>query len=155
MFLRFSYTAFIGILLAAFIGVGIATFYAGPKPPEYPSPVKVARVNQEPTEEEIKQQEETNQQFKLFSEKSKEYSRNVSIIAVIFALVVLVASLTLAGNIYVISDGLLLGGILTLIYSIVRGFGTEDNMYRFIVISVGLAVSLALGYLKMVRHKSD
>ena len=54
-------------------------------------------------------------------------------------------------SILFIADGLLLGGVLTLLYSVIRGFGTEDNMFRFVVVSVGFAISLFLGYVKFIQ----
>jgi len=62
-----------------------------------------------------------------------------------------IASLTFFKKILIIADGLLLGGLLTLIYSVMRGFGTEDNILRFIVVTVGLIISLFLGYVKFIR----
>jgi hypothetical protein len=42
---------------------------------------------------------------------------------------------------------------LTLIYSVIQGFGTEDNMFRFLVVSAGLFISLVLGYIKFIKPK--
>lgn len=168
MFLRFAYTVFIGVLLATFIGVGISAFYQqavsaltssaykAPKYPEPPVEVKYARPIPEsgeasPSSETIQKLEAQEQKYKEFNEQNQAYQRNISMIALSFAIVVLVLSLTLLKNIYVISDSFLLGGILTLIYSIVRGFGADDSMYRFAVTGVGLLAALILGYLKMVR----
>jgi hypothetical protein len=55
-------------------------------------------------------------------------------------------------KIMVIADGVLLGGVLTLTYSIVRGFNTNDDIYRFLVVGAGLAAAMILGYLKFVKN---
>ncbi len=91
--------------------------------------------------------------MKTYFQASQLYNRNVSIISVTAAVIILVASLTLFKRILLIADGLLLGGVLTLIYSIIRGFGTEDNMFRFIVVLIGLITALILGYIKFIRKK--
>jgi hypothetical protein len=43
------------------------------------------------------------------------------------------------------------GGILTFGYSVVRGFGADDNTFRFIIVSVGLVIALGLGYIRFAR----
>lgn len=153
MFIRIAYTVFIGILLALFIGVGISAFYSGPKPPETPAAMKYPRtIESTPSAEMIELQEQQDQKFQQFEKDNQSYSRNVSIVALIFAVAILGIALTIIKN--VMSDGFLLGGVLTLIYSIIRGFGADDNMYRFAVTGIGLAIALALGYLKIVKPSS-
>jgi hypothetical protein len=51
----------------------------------------------------------------------------------------------------VIADGLLLGGVFTLLYSIARSFGGEDPRYTFMVTSAGLIVTMLVGYVKFIR----
>ena len=68
-----------------------------------------------------------------------------------FAILYLLVGLLLAKRLAIISDGLLLGGVLTLIYSIIRGFGANDDIFRFLVVSVSLLLALGLGYTKFVR----
>jgi hypothetical protein len=53
----------------------------------------------------------------------------------------------------VISDGVMLGGLFTLLYSLGRGFASQDSKYSFISITVGLMVVLYLGYHRFVRPK--
>ena len=100
------------------------------------------------------QAEEFNKVEKQFMKSSQVYNRNVSIIAIVGSVILVVASLTLFKALPVIADGLLLGGVLTLLYSVIRGFETEGNMFRFIVVSIGLFISLALGYVKFIKPVS-
>lgn len=155
MILRFVYTIFIGVLIATFVGVGIAAFYESPKFPEPPASLKLAEMIgcKDPTviPNLKKDQEEHDKQFKAFEEKMEVYNRNVSIASLIAAILILVISLTFFRKILLIADGLLLGGVLTLIYSIARGFGSGDNKFRFIVVTFGLAISLILGYIKFIK----
>ena len=97
------------------------------------------------------QAEQFDQTEKDFQVKSQIYNRNVSTIALAASILIVIASLTLFRTILLIADGLLLGGVLTLLYSVMRGFGAEDNMFRFVVVSIGLFISLFLGYVKFIK----
>ncbi len=55
-----------------------------------------------------------------------------------------------AKNVTIMGDSLLLGGVFTLGYSIIRGFGT-DNTFRFLLVATGLIVAMIIGYLKFIR----
>lgn len=154
MTIKLLYTLLIGIFVAVFIGVGIAAFYPALKYPEAPTSMKYGFTEPEKDGEisaEYKaEMEKYDQEQKDFQIKSQTYNRNVSIVALVFSIVIVVISLTLFKKIYLIADGLLLGGVLTLLYSVIRGFGSDDNMFRFIVVSVGLIISLFLGYVKFI-----
>lgn len=154
MTLKLLYTLLIGIFVAVFIGVGIAAFYPQLKYPEQPTSMKYGFPQPEKdveTPEETKAEiEKYEQEQKDFQIKSQTYNRNVSILALVFSIIIVIISLTLFKKIYLIADGLLLGGVLTLLYSVIRGFGTDDNMFRFIVVTVGLIISLFLGYVKFI-----
>jgi len=151
--IKIIYTIFIGVLLATFVGVGIAAFYPEPKYPEYPPELNY-RFGKEPTQQESAQMYEEQQQYdktlKEYQEETNVYNRNVSIIALSASILILIVSLTFVKNILLIADGLMIGGILTLIYSIVRGFSTQDHMFRFFVVTIGLITALVLGYIKFI-----
>lgn len=154
MLLRYVYILFVGLLVATFVGVGIAAFYKGPTPPDYSTyPYKSAPSASESAEIE-REQAEQDREFKEFTKLDQNYNKNVSMIALAAAIIILVLSLTLVKQIQLISDGLLLGGVLTLLYSIVRGFSSNDDIFRFLVVSAGLIAALFIGYLKFVRAQS-
>ena len=136
------------------VGVGIAAFYPEPKPPESPSALKIPReggLNQ-PVFNELKgEQEEFDRLEKAFEQNLETYNRNVSIIAIVASIITLVVSLTLFGKLLLIADGLLLGGVLTLLYSIIRGFGSGNNKFQFIIVSLSFTVALILGYIKLAK----
>lgn len=154
MLIKYVYIVFVGILLAAFVGVGIAAFYKGPKYPETPIELRFPENKpQEATSEAyVQKQLEFDKKSEVFQKQNADYSRNVSIIALLAAVIMLVLSLTLFKQILVIADGLLLGGVLTLAYSVIRGFGSNDDMVRFLVVSASLLVALSLGYIKFVKN---
>lgn len=146
--LRFVYTFFIGLMLALFVGLGISTFYEGPSQPEYPTSIEGKAV---PTDEETERINQFNRDMSEYSKAQQEYSRNVSIIALIFAVALLAASLALERFNKVIANGALLGGLFTLLYSIIRGLISQDTKMTFIAVAIGLVVVLYLGY----RHFAD
>lgn len=154
MILKIIYTVFIGVLFAILVGVGIEAFYPSPKEPEYPSALKIPREGglSEPVFLEMKKEQENyDHKFKIFQDELKVYNRNVSIVTVIFAILTLAVSLTFFKKILIIADGVLLGGVLTLLYSIGRGFNSGDDKFRFGVVLVGFVVALVLGYIKFIK----
>lgn len=158
MLIKYVYIVFLGLILATFVGVGIAAFYKGPTYPETPAALKYATPYTDtktgtPSAEYIKQQEAFDAKSKIYQEQEATYNRNVSMISLGFALLMLVVSLVFFKKIMVIADGLLLGGVLTLAYSIVRGFNTNDDIFRFLVVGAGLIVAMVLGYLKFVSPR--
>jgi len=158
MLIKYVYIVFLGLILATFVGVGIAAFYKGPQYPETPATLKYPRYPEvstgTPSAEYIKEQEAFDEQSKEFQDQNNAYSRNVSMIALGFAVVMLVVSLVFLKNLPVIADGVLLGGVLTLAYSIIRGFNSNDDIYRFLVLGVGLITAMVLGYLKFVAPQN-
>lgn len=159
MLIKYVYIVFLGLILATFVGVGIAAFYKGPTYPETPATLKYERPYTDfqtgtPSAEYIKEQEAFDAQSKAFQKQNDTYNRNVSMLSLGFALAMLVISLAFFKKIMVIADGLLLGGVLTLAYSIVRGFNTNDDIFRFLVVGAGLIVAMVLGYLKFVAPQS-
>ncbi len=153
--IKYIYTFFLGLLLATFVGVGISTFYPSPKEPTMPDSYMRAIDSKELTAEQKQAEETYLSEQKTFQTTFSTYNRNVSLIALVFSLVALVIALGFAHTLPVITDGLLLGGVFTLLYSIGRGLASEDPQFRFIVTTVGLIIALVLGYLKFIRAKTE
>ena len=147
--IRYLYTFFVALFLAAFVGIGIAVFYPEPKAPEAP----MIYGKEEPTAQDQAAEEAFNVQQKAYEQKLWVYNRNVSLIVMGVAVLILVISLTLTSQLGVLADGILLGGIFTLLYGIGRGMFTDDNRYRFLVAAIGLAITLGLGYMKFTRRQ--
>ncbi len=159
MIIKLIYTLFIGVLFAALIGFGIAAFYLTPKEPEYPIDLKIARPEEKVNEAifyQLKtQQEKYDQEMKVYTGKMGTYNRNVALIAIIASIITLVVSLTLFRKILLIADGLLLGGVLTLGYSIIRSITTGDDKFRFIIVTIGFVIALVLGYVKFIKERPE
>ena len=129
--LQALYSIFLGVLLALFVGVGISTFYPGPESPEFSAPMY--GPSKEVAEEERLEQARYETEWKEFEEESEAYSRNVSIISLVSAVLFIVTGILLEKRIKMLASGVLLGGIFTLLYSIGRGFAADDSRYVFVV----------------------
>jgi hypothetical protein len=147
--IKYIYALFLGILLATFIGVGISTFYPGPDRPDYNEPV--ASTTEASCLEQQTQQKEQNEQYQAYEDKLSVYNRNASLMNLAGALIALIIALGFASKLAIISDGLLLGGVFSLLYSTILGLSTGDAKFRFIVATVGLLVAIFLGYWKFLR----
>lgn len=156
MVIKLVYTIFLALLIALFVGLGIDTFYPSPEPPEYPTrleTVKMDCLNCIQSAEDKAAWEEFNQAQDKYQEESKVYNRNASIIALAAAIIILVLSLTLLSKIKMIADGILLGGVFTTAYGIIRGLMSDSSRFRFFIVAVGILIAIVLGYLKFIRPK--
>jgi len=165
--LQIIFSIFLGIMVMAFIGVGVYTFYPTPDP-----------VGQEELQELYRQQEDI-QRFKdptaltdaerdrlaavqadirkvedRLEAQREVWGRNTSIILIAFATLTMAISLIRADQLPVISNGLLLGGVFTMIYGVGWIVATGTSYARFVVMTVALVITLALGYVRFVwrRH---
>lgn len=153
MLIKFIYTLFLAILVALFVGLGIDAFYQGPKAPEYPTELNYAKEPGDFTLEQRTAEMEYEKAMKNYMEESKPYNRNVSVISLIAAILILILSLSFFTKIKMIADGILLGGVFTAMYSIIRGMESDSPQFRFLIVIIGLAIALVLGYAKFIRPK--
>ena len=152
MIIKIIYTAFLGILIALFIGLGIDAFYTGPVDPVYPSELALTQPECGNYDELKIAQEKYDHARREYEEESKLYNRNVSIISLIAAIIIMIISLTFLHKFKMIAHGILLGSVFTTIYSIIRGLMTEDARFRFIIVTIGLIIALILGYIKFIQQ---
>lgn len=148
--IKLVYTFFLGLLIAVFVGVGVNTFYPGPKMPEYPTSLSTP-ATKDVADKEIAAQRNYDAQHKKYTEASNPYNRNVSIVVLVAAVALLTVSILTEIKMRIISDGVMLGGLFTLVYSIGRSFASSNSKYVFLVTSVGLAIVIYLGYHRFVR----
>lgn len=125
--LQIIFAFFLGLVVVAFVGIGVNTFYPQP---EYPSSVSGQAV-----------WEATYNQWALVT----------GITLLVVATVILAVSLFLPEDQAVLSNGILLGGVFTMLYAVGMTFSTDTSLLRFGVVAVALAVTIVIGYLKFVR----
>lgn len=153
--LKAVYTVFLGVIIALFVGLGIRTFYAPPEAPQFPVETIFEKTN--PTDKELAEQREIQMQqeaaFREYDEASEIYNRNVTISALISSVALLGLSLVVEKRNRVLANGVMLGSLFTLIYSIMRSFMSGSTTLSFIVVTVGLAVVLFLGYKRFFQPR--
>lgn len=84
-------------------------------------------------------------------ESQQGWARTTSIILVILSTLVMGISLVRADQLPVISNGLLLGGVFTMLYGMGWTVASGESQLRFWVIAFALLVTLGLGYVRFVR----
>ena len=155
MLIKSIYTLFLALLVALFVGLGIDSFYHNPEYPKYPSPAPIKQVGCEQNIEQQKIDETFTQLQDKYTKELKQYNQNVSLTSLIASIVILIISLTFIAKIKMIADGILLGGVFTTMYSIIRGFMGDNSQFRFLIVTIGLIIALVLGYIKFIKTQKN
>jgi hypothetical protein len=167
--LQTIFSFFLGLMVVAFIGVGVFTFY--PQPTELFSK-ELQPLNSEisalyakspaagtPTPADQARIAELQKQIDAINVKQQAameaWSRNTSIVLVVFATLVMGISLIRADQLRVLSNGLLLGGLFTMLWGAGWSVFSGTSYVRFFVVLFALAAAIGLGYAKFVWLKRD
>ncbi len=142
---KLIYTLILGVVITLFVGVGVQAFYEPPESPKYPASDAIYKA-EGPTPEEQKAQKQYELAMNDYNDIRQMYERNVSMILVGLAVGVIAIGLVFSRQIGFLSDGILLGGLFTLLHALIRGFAAEDSKFLFIVATVAVATILLLGY---------
>ncbi|HEX9093171.1 MAG TPA: hypothetical protein VF902_04235 [Coriobacteriia bacterium] len=164
--LQTIFSFFLGLMVVAFIGVGVNTFYESPSARYEP---QLQKLYNEQNSYDFKQPNNlsSSEQAKLDAvrkqiqdlqtkqqEEMQGWQINTGIVLVLFATAVMAVSLVRSEQLRVISNGLLLGGLFTMIYGTGMSAFSGNSKVRFFVIALALAVTLGLGYVKFVRGRT-
>lgn len=152
--MKIVYTFFLGALIALFVGLGIQTFHPGPEMPEYPVEMQFA-PGKEPTEEQLAQEREYEQQMRSWQEERNDYNRDVAVVSLAASVLLLALSLVLERRNQVLTNGVMLGGLFTLVYAVGRSFASDETGLTFAAVSVGLAVVLFLGWRRFFQDRHE
>lgn len=144
------YKLFLAVMISLFIGFGISVFYPAPKAPEYPSALEKTGPS-DLTEDQKKEEREFAQRMDDYQKKFQDYNKNVSVIIIALSVLLLVISLSMLLSVDIFGDGVLLAGVFTLLYGMIRGIMSNNNQFQFIVVTIGLVLALVLGYYKFIR----
>jgi uncharacterized protein HemX len=166
--LQTIFSFFLGLMVLAFIGVGVNTFYPQPAENSAKAQQAISRqidaLNVKTSNRSLNATEQAemtrlqNQQNALQDKtdaQTKGWARNTSIILVLFATLVMGISLVRSEQLRVISNGLLLGGLFTMLYGVGWVIFSGNSTARFVVILFALVVTLGLGYVKFVRQRQE
>lgn len=163
--LQTIFSFFLGLMVVAVIGVGVNTFYQSPattyqkqlQPLYDRQSVLSAKggVETSATAAEMSRLESQIRSLQLKQTADEApWMVNTSIILVLFATVVMGVSLVRSDQLRVLSNGLLLGGLFTMVYGSGWVIASQSSLARFLVVLFALAVAIALGYLKFVRLRA-
>ncbi len=126
--------------------------------PAYPYPHEIP-AEQEWTEEEQEYweayqewEEEQHECWEAYWDAMRVYHRNVLFIAYPFGLLFVILGLVLPHRLDIMRTGLLLGGVATIIYAVLQGFGDISNALRFGAIAISLVVLIFLGYRTLIER---
>jgi hypothetical protein len=129
--LRVLYSIGLGIVIVLFVGLGIATFYPAPEYLSYGSDLSTAA---------------REAASKAYESAMKDYNRNVTVASLASALLILGASIWSESRKPLFAGGFLVGGLLTLIYGLMRGLTSGVTAVAFFSVTVGLVVVIYLGH---------
>jgi uncharacterized protein HemX len=165
--LQTIFSFFLGLMVLAFIGVGVNTFYQSPEDRVTPQRDDIQRqMDQLNVKSEGRSLDATDQakMDKLQAAQNelgrsietamKDWARTTSIILILFATLVMGVSLIRSEQLRVVSNGLLLGGLFTMLYGTGWVIFSGNSTMRFVAITFALLVALGLGYLKFVRERA-
>lgn len=148
--LQVIYSFFLGLVVVGLVAIGINTFHPQPPWPEY---AWEKYPGASPSPEQIAEQEAAMQAARAAQEA---WSLNTSIILLICATVILAVSLWRPAKMAVISNGLLLGGIFTMIYAVGQSLsGSSGQLPRFFVALAALVLTVGIGYLTFIRRAAS
>lgn len=165
--LQTIFTIFLGLMVTAFVGVGVYTFYPSPQTEinrrivDLNREEQAVRNSKAPNEltpaDRAKIQEitgELNRTQDAGRVSREAWGLRTSIILIAFATLAMAISLVRAEQLPVISNGLLLGGVFTMVYGVGWIIATDASTARFMVMTIALAITLALGYTRFVRRRA-
>lgn len=162
--LQVIYSFFLGLMVLAFIGIGVYTIYPAPSS-RYQEQIQSLQnqMNEKSagTVAPAKQAELSSIQRKLDAlykkqeVEQKRWARNTSVIVILLATAVMAVSLVRSEQLRIVSNGLLMGGLFTMVYGAGLVIYSGDSLARFLVISFAFAITLGLGYVKFSRGRHE
>ncbi|PKQ29572.1 MAG: hypothetical protein CVT60_04675 [Actinobacteria bacterium HGW-Actinobacteria-10] len=171
--LQTIFSFFLGLMVVAVVGIGVNTFYEAP---EQQYQTRLSELNREREElyrgneaaekgtgdlsaaDRKRANEIDRETSDIYAEIEKAvpaWARNTSIVLIVFATVVMGISLVRSDQLRVISNGLLLGGLFTMVYGVGMAIFSGESIARFAVIVFALLVTVGLGYLKFVSGREE
>jgi Flp pilus assembly protein TadB len=165
--LQTIFAFFLGLMVTAFVGVGVYTFYPSPERPFRDRMVSLNRQEQAirnskapdalTTEDRARiqaLQDELAEAQDASRAAGERWGRRTSMVLIALATLAMVISLAGGAALPVINNGLLLGGVFTMVYGVGWIIVTDSSRARFFVMTVALGITVALGYARFVRRQA-
>ena len=167
--LQLIFSVFLGALLVVVVGVGVWTFYPQPFDQNSPEQKEIDKLYREQEQATGKTGIQTPAQKAEFERIQKDidarqaamqkardaWAVTTSIVLLVFATILMAISLFLPDHMRVFSNGILLGGLFTVIYGTGWSFAGGDSRARFFVVLVALLLAIAFGYLRFIRGRQE
>jgi hypothetical protein len=162
--LQVIFAIFLGLMVTAFIGVGVYTFYPSPDQAlntriqdlmRQQQAIRNFRPEGALTQDDRDRLQVLTNQINTLQDRGSQgreaWGRTTSIVLIAFATLVMAISLIRADELPVISNGLLLGGVFTMVYGVGWIIATNTSVTRFVILTVALAITIGLGFVRFVR----
>ena len=133
--LKIIFTLFIGVMVALFVGFGIEAFYPSPL---YPDIVWTEGMTAD--QEAAMQAAQT-----AYDEAVRVHNQIVSIVVTAVAVIIMVGSMFLEKRNRTLTNGLLLGGLFSLVYGSTVGFSAGSALVTFLTVGIGLIAVIVVG----------
>jgi hypothetical protein len=171
--LQAIFAVFLGLMITAVVGVGVYTFHPNPGDAAQDqiqalyderstidgcgSPSGQCREWNQLTPAEQARTKAIDAQVtslqRASEQEASQWRMSTSVILIVIATVLMAVALALGDSVAVLSNGILLGGLFTMLYGVGWGLASGNSVTRFVVLVAALVVSLGLGYLKFVRGR--
>ena len=173
--LQAIFAVFLGLMITAVVGVGVYTFHPNPgedDPGADPGALRRAVRDRRlqhadagavpglgPADgrragpDEGHRRRGDDAAARVPRSSASQWRMSTSVILIVIATILMAVALALGDSVAVLSNGILLGGLFTMLYGVGWGLASGNSVTRFVVLVVALVVSLALGYLKFVRGR--
>lgn len=162
--LQTVFALFLGLMVTAVIGVGVYTFYPSPQGQFRDELERVsreeeaARLSKAPDALTADDREKMraladrrNRAEDANRAEGERWGRRTSIVLVALATLTMMISLASVTLAPALTNGLMLGGVFTMLYGVGWIIVTDSSMARFIVTTVALGITLLSGYLRFSR----
>jgi len=167
--LQALYALFLGGIITAFLVVGLNTFYPAPAVnqeqiaalDDREAVIYECQASQkcEITSAQEGQLRQIQQQRQGLYDEQEEaqqaWSQTAGLIMIGLASALLALSLIRWDRAIVLSNGLLLGGLFTMVGGIGLTIASGEGVVRFLVLALALALTVGLGYLRFARRAEE
>lgn len=164
--LHLIFAIFLGLMLTAFVGVGINTFHPSPMSAleEKTRPLireRNAYDNAHPEPERTAAERATLQakrdRIDTLQDESRAamrvWSLQTSVILIVAATLLMALSIWRADALPVVGNGLLLGGVFTMVYGVAMNIASNESVTRFLILVAAVSITIGLGWWRFVRGR--
>ena len=165
--LQLIFAFFLGLMVTAFVGVGVFTFYPD-RLDAFEDEIRILwddhqlvlegrgvdGLSQVEEAEVAALKEQIREAEKELEGLRQAWARTTSIILVVVATLVMGVSLIRTDRFQLINNGLLLGGVFTMLYGTGWILASGESQARFWVMAFALLITLSLGYVRFGRKSA-